>query len=428
MKTLTYDRLEQTIYTDKLPNGLELRVIRRPGFAKKYAFFAADYGSIDTAFTLDGRQMRSADGVAHYLEHKMFDTAEGNAMEKLSMTGASPNAFTSYNITAYYFECTESFQENLKTLLSFVSVPYFTEESVEKEQGIIGQEIKMYEDNPSSRLGENLFRAMYQHHPLRVPIAGTVESIADISAQMLYDCHKAFYDPSNMMLCVVGDVDPEQVRAIALEVLPKEPGGVSARDYGPLEPEQPAQSYISQEMEVSMPMFAVGFKCPQVPKGPERLRQELIGDLVAEVLCGESSPLYLRLYEQGLIDSGFSVGYEMVKGMPNISASGDSDDPRAVLSAILEEGRRIAQEGVDEGLFQRLKRSSLGRRIRGLDSFDGMCYRMAMSGFDGYDYFTFPELYDSITAETVREMIAARVREDQAVLSVILPKNHNNEE
>ena len=159
MKTLIYDRLEQTIYTDKLPNGLELRVIRRPGFAKKYAFFAANYGSIDTAFTLDGRQMRSTDGVAHYLEHKMFDTAEGNAMEKLSMTGASPNAFTSYNITAYYFECTEAFQENLRTLLSFVSVPYFTEESVEKEQGIIGQEIKMYEDNPGSRLGENLFRA-----------------------------------------------------------------------------------------------------------------------------------------------------------------------------------------------------------------------------------------------------------------------------
>ena len=427
MKKLTYDRLEQTIYTDTLPNGLKLRVIPRPGFVKKYAFFAADYGSIDTCFTLDGRELRSADGVAHYLEHKMFDTPEGNALQLLSATGASPNAFTSYNITAYYFECTEAFRENLRTLLSFVSVPYFTDESVEKEQGIIGQEIKMYENSPSSRLGENLFQAMYRNHPLRVSIAGTVESIAGISAQMLYDCHRAFYDPSNMTLCVVGDVDPEEVRQTAMEVLPREPGGVSARNYGPQEPDKPAQQYIAQEMEVSMPMFAVGFKCPQVPQGPERLWQELVGDLAAEVLCGESSPLYQRLYEQNLIDSGFSVGFEMLKGMPNISASGDSDDPQAVLDAILEEGRRIAREGVDEALFQRLKRSSLGRRIRGLDSFDGMCYRMAVSSFDGYDYFTFPELYDRITPESVREMIDQRVTADQAVLSVILPKQQDKE-
>lgn len=427
MNKQTYQRLEMTIYTDTLPNGLQLRVIPRPGFAKKYAFFAADYGSMDTCFTLDGREMRSADGVAHYLEHKMFDTKDGNALQALSATGASPNAFTSYNMTAYYFECTQAFEENLRTLLSFVSIPYFTDESVEKEQGIIGQEIKMYEDNPGSRLGENLFRAMYRHHPLRVPIAGTVESIADITAQMLYDCHRAFYDPSNMLLCVVGDVDPEQVKAIALEILPKEPGGVSARNYGPQEPEAPAQHKISQEMEVSMPMFAVGFKCPQVPQGTERLRQELLGDLAAEVLCGESSPLYQRLYEQGLIDSGFSVGYEMIKGMANISASGDSDDPQAVLDAILAEARRIAEEGVDQELFQRLKRSALGRRIRGLDSFDGMCYRMTIAGFDGYDYFTFPELYDSITPESVREMIAERVTGAQAVLSVIRPKHQDKE-
>lgn len=422
-----FSRLEQTVYSEKFPNGLTLRVLPKPGFAKKYAFFATNYGSIDTCFTLDGKEIRSADGVAHYLEHKMFDTEQGNALQAMSATGASPNAFTSYGVTAYYFECTDGFAENLKTLLSFVSIPYFTEESVQKERGIIEQEIKMYRDNPASRLGENLFAAMYRHHPLRVNIAGTVESISGITAGMLYDCHRAFYDPSNMVLCVVGDVEPEAVRAVALEILPEEPGGVSARNYGPQEPEEPDRGYISQEMEVSMPMFAIGFKCPVIPEGTERLRQELVGDLAVELLCGESSPLYRRLYEEGLIDSGFSVGYESVRGMPNINISGDSERPEAVLEAILQEAEQIGREGADEALFLRLKRSSLGRRLRGVDSFDGMCYRMTVACFDKYEYFDFPAFYDAITIEDVQKMIAERIIGEQAVLSVILPKSKEEE-
>ncbi len=422
MKKLTYPRLEQTLYYDRLPNGLQLYVIPTPGFSKKYAFFATNYGSIDTSFVLDGRPMHSADGVAHYLEHKMFDMKEGNALQKMSATGASPNAFTGYQLTAYYVECTQAFAENLKTLLSFVSQPYFTQESVDKEQGIIGQEIKMYEDNPGSRLGENLFGAMYQNHPLKVNIAGTLESIAEITPQMLYDCHRAFYDPSNMVLCVAADVEPEQVRRLALDILPREPGGASARDYGPEEPSAPARQEVVQEMEVAMPMFAVGFKCPPVPEGQERLRQELMGDLAAEVLCGESSPLYRRLYEQGLIDSDFSVGYELLKGMPNVSLSGDSEDPRAVLEAVLAEAGRITREGVEEGLFRRLKRASLGRRVRGLDSFDGLCYRLAISCFDRADYLQFPEIYEDITVEDVRAFIEKHITAETAVLSIIRPK------
>lgn len=427
MERCFFPKLEMTVFADTLPNGLRIRVIPRPGFEKKYAFFATHYGSMDTTFTLDGVPMRSADGVAHYLEHKMFDTKDGNAMQAFSATGASPNAFTGYHMTAYHFACTDRFEENLDTLLHFVSEPYFTPESVEKEQGIIAQEIKMYEDNPGSRLGENMFAAMYWHHPLRVPIAGTVESIQAITAEMLYDCHRAFYDPSNMILCVVGDVDVDMVREKAMEILPKMPGGATARDYGPQEPEAPAQHEIRQTMEVSMPMFAIGFKLPPLPKGEMRLSQELLGDLAAEVLCGESSPLYQRLYEKGLIDSGFSVCYESVRGIPNINVSGDSDDPQAVLDAILEEAKKICQNGVDEALFQRLKRSSLGRRIRGLDSFDGMCYRMAVSDFDGYDYFRFPELYEAITAEGVREMIETGITAERAVLSLILPKQSDKE-
>lgn len=422
MNERIFPGLGEKIYEDTLPNSLRIKVVPKRGFARSYAFFATDYGSMDTRFRLDGKDYVSPDGVAHYLEHKMFDMPDGNALQKMSQTGASPNAFTSYNITAYHFSCTSMFEENFRTLLRFVSQGYFTQESVEKERGIIAQEIKMYADNPASRVDENLFCAMYRNHPVRVPVAGTVESIQDITAQTLIDCHRAFYDPSNMVLCVVGDVDPRQIHDIALEILPKVPGGASERDYGEKEPAAPDQHTITQEMEVSMPMFSVGFKGAEVPKGPQRLRQEIIGDLAGEILCGESSRLYQEMYESGLIDPGFGVSYSLVRELSMLCLGGDSDNPQAVLDAVLEEAQRVVKEGVDEELFLRLKRSAVGRRIRGLDSFEGLCYRLALSDFDGYDYFTFPALYESITAEDVRQLIAREITPEQAVLSVILPK------
>lgn len=422
MNERIFPGLGEKIYEDTLPNGLRIKVVPKRGFARSYAFFATDYGSMDTRFRLDGKDYVSPDGVAHYLEHKMFDMPDGNALQKMSQTGASPNAFTSYNITAYHFSCTSMFEENFRTLLQFVSQGYFTQESVEKERGIIAQEIKMYADNPASRVDENLFCAMYRNHPVRVPVAGTVESIQDITAQTLIDCHRAFYDPSNMVLCVVGDVDPRQIHDIALEILPKVPGGASERDYGEKEPAAPDQHTITQEMEVSMPMFSVGFKGAEVLKGPQRLRQEIVGDLAGEILCGESSRLYQEMYESGLIDPGFGVSYSLVRELSMLCLGGDSENPQAVLDAVLGEAQRVVKEGVDEELFQRLKRSAVGRRIRGLDSFEGLCYRLALSDFDGYDYFTFPALYESITAEDVRQLIAREITPEQAVLSVILPK------
>ena len=423
MNERIFPGLGEKIYEDTLPNGLRIKVVPKRGFARSYAFFATDYGSMDTRFRLDGKDYVSPDGVAHYLEHKMFDMPDGNALQKMSQTGASPNAFTSYNITAYHFSCTSMFEENFRTLLQFVSQGYFTQESVEKERGIIAQEIKMYADNPASRVDENLFCAMYRNHPVRVSVAGTVESIQDITAQTLIDCHRAFYDPSNMVLCVVGDVDPRQIHDIALEILPKVPGGASERDYGEKEPAAPNQHTITQEMEVSMPMFSVGFKGAEVPKGPQRLRQEIIGDLAGEILCGESSRLYQEMYESGLIDPGFGVSYSLVRELSMLCLGGDSENPQAVLDAVLQEAQRVVKKGVDEELFLRLKRSAVGRRIRGLDSFEGLCYRLALSDFDGYDYFTFPALYESITAEDVRQLIAREITPEQAVLSVILPKN-----
>ena len=422
MKKVVLEQLRETFYEERLPNGLLIRVIPRPDFAKTYSFFATDFGSIDTKFTMDGKVYETPAGVAHYLEHKLFDMPEGNVMQQFSALGGSPNAFTGYSMTAYHVESTENWRENLELLLRYVSTPYFTEESVEKERGIIAQEIRMYEDSSGSRMYENLFAALYQHHPIRVPIAGTVESIQNITAQTLYDCHKAFYDPSNMMLCVAGPVDPALVVESAGEILPKTPGGVGGRDYGPAEPlTAEKMARVEQNMEVSMPGFTVAFRCDTPKTGADILRQELVGDLAAELLVGESTAFYTKLYEDGLIDCDFSAGYEGVKTLGMLSIGGDSNEPERVVDAILKEAERLGREGADEALFQRLKRSAFGRRIRELDSFENICYRMCQSTFEGAFYYDFPDLYRSITLDETVRMIRDTVVPQRAALSLIYP-------
>ncbi len=421
MKQKQYPSLGERVYDASLSNGLLIRVVPKPGFAKTYAFLATDYGSIDTAFTIDGIRHTTPQGVAHYLEHKMFDMPDGNAMQMFSQYAGNPNAFTSYDITAYYVECTEHVRENLALLLQLVTTPYFTQESVEKERGIIAQEIRMYEDSAGSRVYEALFEAAYAAHPVRNAIAGTVESIREITAQTLYDCHKAFYAPSNMMLCVVGDVDAQDVLELAEDTLPTGRAAAILRDYGPGEAMSPVKSYVEQEMAVSMPTFALGFKAEPAAFGPDAMVQELIGDLAAEILMGESSPLYTRLYEKGLIDADFSAGYEGLKGVSMLTAGGDSTQPRAVYEAILEEAARIRRDGVEPALFERLKKSALGRRIRDLDGFESICYRMCAYHFEGADYFDFPEIFRAVHQEQVAEFLSRTVREDRAALSVIRP-------
>ena len=422
MNKREYPHLDEVLYELQLENGLQIRVVPKRGFAKTYAFLATNYGSIDTSYAYQGQTMTSPAGVAHYLEHKMFDLEEGNAMQLFAKTGASPNAFTSYSMTAYYFVCTDQWQENLKHLLHFVYTPYFTQESVEKERGIIAQEIRMYEDNADSCGFEQLARAMYAHHPLRVPIAGSVESIQDITAQTLYDCYEAFYSPANMILCVVGDVDPLEIRRIAQENTPAESRGKPLRCYGPEEPLTPVRPLVEREMEISMPSFTIGFKAAAPKPGFDSFKAEFVGELAAEMLAGESSELYTRLYNEGLIDADFSIGYESLPGAAFLNAEGDSKAPQSVLQALLEEARRLQREGLDADTFQRLKKSALGRRMRDLDSFESIGYRICAYYFENCDYLSFPGIYEAVTLEDIARFLAEVVRPERAAMSVISPK------
>ena len=417
-----YPRIGEEVIWVTLDNGLPVCIVPKKGFSRKYALFATRYGGMDMRFRLNGQWLDTPAGIAHYLEHKMFDTEDGNALQELAMNGAEPNAFTSNAITCYYFDSTEKFYENLEILLSFVSVPYFTDESVEKEQGIIGQEIGMIEDNPEWQVYKQLMQSLYHTSPARTPVAGSVESIREITAQTLYDCHRAFYTPANMCLVVVGDVEPQQVLDIARRVLPKDSGELIERDYGAEEPTEAARAYAEERMEVSMPSFLVGFKCPPQHGGEEQHRFAAIGELACDVLMGESSPLYARLYSQGLINGSFGAAFDILPGAAYAYAGGDSKDPRAVAEEILAEAQRLVREGVDEDYYKRIVNANFGAALRELNSFESIAVSMAEGRFQGYDPYRFPEIYDSITAADVLAFLRENVTRSHMALSVIAPK------
>ena len=420
MKQSFYKRIGESVYSQRLPNGLEVRVVPKHGYAKKYAFFATRYGGMDTRFCLNGKWLDTPAGIAHYLEHKMFDTKEGNALQELAKNGAEPNAFTSNAMTGYYFDSTDHFEENLEILLSFVSIPYFTEESVAKEQGIIGQEIRMIEDNPDWQIYTRMLECLYSSSPARTSIAGTVESISHITAETLYDCHKAFYTPSNMILTVVGDVDPVHVVDLARRILPREGGPVIPRDYGD-EPETVAQAETSRTMEVSCPQFLAGFKCRPAGDGEDYMRLAVIGDIACDILLGDSSPLYLRLYDQGLINTSFGGSFEMMPGIAYLYAGGDSKDARTVAAEIQKEADRLVREGIDEAFYQQVTRAAFGSNLRGLNSFENIAVSLTEGYFHGYDPFRFPEVFDSITKEDVTAFLRDNIRAERMALSEIVP-------
>ena len=422
MKPNYYPELDETLYREVLPNGLNVAVVKRQGFTKRLAYFVTDFGSIHTDFTLEGKEYRTPAGVAHYLEHKLFDMPDGRDVSgEFAALGAMTNAFTSYDMTAYYFSCTENFESCLRLLLEFVSTPYFTVESVEKEQGIIDQEIGMNEDSPDSAVFENLMGALFETHPIRVPILGTSETIREITPEILHLCHRAFYTPGNMLLCVVGDVEPEEVTALAREVLGDEKKEVAKKMNHWPEAMAAVAAETECTMEVAMPMFNMAFKAEPVGIGDDAIRAEMVADLAAEALFGESSELYLRLYEEGLIDSSFGGGFETIDGCAMLMCSGDSNDPEAVRQAILTQAEILAEKGLEEASFLRLKRSALGRRIRGLDSFDATCFRVCAYHFSDFDYFRFPEVYRSIEEGEIREFLRRVVTQERCSLSIVRP-------
>lgn len=421
MNKRLFDNIGETLYSEVLENGLGIHVVPKPGFKKSYAFFATNYGGADRRFRLGDRVINTPAGVAHFLEHKMFDTPDGgNALNVLSANGASPNAYTSSSMTAYFFESTEGFYENLETLLSFVSVPYFTKESVQKEQGIIGQEIRMVEDNPGNAVYYNLMKCLFAENPVRDSVAGTIESIGEITHETLYDCHKVFYNPSNMVLCVVGDADPLRIADTARRLLPKAPGELPFRDYGKDEGLLPFSSSVRTEMEVSAPLFIIGSKF--APNRENRLRQELIAELSLDCLLGESSLFYTDLYKEGILNNMFGYEADYSAGAGMLFIEGESQKPERVLEQLKQEVIKVSEKGLLAEEFERQKKAVFGRHLRGLGRFENVCRMLAEGHFAGCCRLdAFKEL-ETITMSEVCEYIEQSLSPQRLAMSVVSPK------
>ncbi|MBQ5592385.1 MAG: insulinase family protein [Clostridia bacterium] len=414
------DLLGEMYFDIDHPSGLKILIMPKAGYTSTYAIFATKYGSIDTMIeTKDGSFREIPEGTAHFLEHKLFESEDLDAFERFAKTGASANAYTSFDRTGYLFSCSANFKENLEILLDFVQNPYFTQATVEKEQGIIGQEIDMYKDIPDWEVMFNCLRNMYHNLPVRIDIAGTQESIAQITADMLYDCYNNFYNLNNMVLAIAGNTTVEEVLEVADRVLKPVEGKMAQRKVIE-EPREVLADYCEKKLSVATPQFMLGFK--EEWDTPERTaKEEITMEILLDMISGPSTDLYKRLFDANLINNNFGFEYFTGFGYSCVLFAGESNDPKTVAEEIKKEIKTFRENGFDEKVFERTKKKLYGRMIMGMNDVDGLANNMAVSYFANEDVFTDFETYKTVTVEDVREMLDKTLDERYSTLSVILP-------
>lgn len=413
--------LNEVLYKGVHKSGLTVYVLPKKEHSKSYAAFATRYGSIDYKFITPGENEYTEipDGVAHFLEHKLFEQPDGsNAFDAYSMTGANANAFTSFNSTVYLYSCTDKFYENLEILLDFVSNPYFTKENVDKEQGIIGQEIRMYDDDPGWRVFFNMLDCMYVNHPIKKDIAGTVESIAQIDKDLLLKCYNTFYNPTNMILFTCGDVDCDEVSKLVDKHITASPNSEIKR-FETEEPRRVNKPYKEQKLSISTPIFQIGFKDTDVGfDGTELLKKEIITSLLIEILLGEGSDLYNKLYSEGLINDSFDCDFEAEPGYGFSSLGGESPDPEKVQQIVLDTFENLE---ISEEEFERAKKVEIARYLRMWNSVEGLSNTMVSDLFKNINIFEYSSIIKDITLRDVQHRFKEHFSRQNCVLSVIRP-------
>lgn len=420
------NRTGEELFYKKHSSGLEIFIIPKKDYSKSYAIFGTRYGSVDSEFIVPGETevTKVPDGIAHYLEHKMFDQPDNsNVFDKFSKYGANANAFTSFNVTAYLFGATENIEENVATLMDYVQSPYFTKESVEKEQGIIGQEIRMYDDNGGWKVFFNFLNCLYQYHPVKKEIAGTVESISHITDELLYRCYNTFYNLSNMAIVVSGNVKPDRIlKVIEGSIKKNEPFDEEIKRIYSDEPQTILKEYCEQSLSVNMPLFMTGFKDIDTGySGKELLKKSLEIKILLKMLFGRSSMLYKKLYDTGLINSSFSVDYSMQRDYAFSSIEGESKDPKAVYDMIIEEIDRVQNEGLNEDDYKRVKKVLWGEHIRSQNDVEDLSVEFLQLHLMGIDYFDYYEVYSQITFDDVKKRFSNHFVKERSALSIINP-------
>ncbi len=411
--------LREFYYEIDHPSGLKILVYPKEKYTSSYAMFGTHYGSIDTDFRLAGEADYTSvpEGIAHFLEHKLFESEDLDAFERYAKTGASANAYTSFDKTCYLFSCADRFKDSLEILLDFVTHPYFTEATVQKEQGIIGQEIQMCRDEAGWESLFLLLRAMYHNCPVRIDIAGTVASIADITADLLYKCYNTFYNLSNMVLCVAGNVTPEAVLEVADRILkPAAPVEIERKFHE--EPRTVKEKYAEETLAVAAPIFSLGFK--EAISTPERsLKEIIISNLLLDAICGKTTPFYTELLDSGLINTSFDWEYFCGYGYAATIFTGETSDARAVEEKLVNRILALQESGISEADFERIRKKHYGRTVMQFNDIEAIANNMVSSCFRGESLFDDAEIIQSLTLDEVNARLRTAIDTDCRSLTVI---------
>ncbi len=384
--------LDETVYKTKLENNLTVYLIEKEGFKKNYALLATDYGSNDIDFTdrISGEDVTVPAGIAHFLEHKLFEGKKESIFDKFASLGASTNAYTNFTSTSYLFSTTANFYASLTNLLDFVQEPYFTEENVEKEKGIIIQEIKMYEDDPHWQSYFSMLTAMYQKHPVRNDIAGTVESVMEITPEDLYLCYNNFYQPDNMVLILIGDFDKEEtIEEIKNNQAKKEfkmPNKINK--IFPQEPTTVVKQEVRRQMNVSRPLINLGYKDPETNLGTRELvKKDFAVNMLLDCILGKGSNLFQDLYAKGYIDNSFSTGYNCTDHYGYLQITGETDQPNILLDILKKELLHIKADDINDS-FDRIRRKYIGNYIKLFNNFSALASESVNYHFRNLDIFS----------------------------------------
>ena len=423
MKIIESLKLREKAYIEKLENGMTVIIIPKPELDKKYVIWGTHFGSIDNRFIMPEtkEEVFIPDGVAHFLEHKMFEQPDGtNSLDTLMAMGIDANAYTTNDHTAYLFECTDNFYEGLDELMDYVQHPYFTEENVEKEKGIIAQEIKMYDDEPGWRLYINAMDCMYKENPIKIDIAGSVESISKINPDVLYKCYNTFYNPSNMIMVVCGNFKPEEMlEEIKRRLLPHKKQEEIKRIY-PEKEKVINKKYNEQEMEVSIPLFAFGIKDVEDNSNKEELVKKHIAiEILLNMIIGKSSDAYKELYNEGILLSEPDLDYEFSDEYAHILISGQSKNPEKVRSKLEEEIEKYKINGINEENFSRISKKVYGDYVVEYNNVGDIARMFLADKMKGINSFDYIEKYTAVTKEYAEDVLKNVFKKENMVMSVI---------
>ena len=422
MKIIENSKVKEKLYIEKMKNGLTVMIIPKPGIQKKYMIWGTNYGSNDNKFIVPGETeiTEVPNGVAHFLEHKLFEQPNGtNSLDTLTALGVNANAFTTNDHTAYLFECTNNFYPAMDELMDYVQHPYFTDENVEKEKGIIGQEIKMYDDYPDWKVYLNALKIMYHKNPIKIDVAGTVETISNIDKEILYKCYKTFYHPSNMIMVIVGDFEPEKIFEEVKKRLVENINKGEIKRINPTEEESIVESRIEDKFEVSMPLYTIGIKDKLETDKRKLVKKDLAIEILLNIILGKSSETYQELYKEGIIFGEQGLSYEYGREYAHILISGQSTNPDKVYEKFKNTVKQLKENGINQKDFERLKKMVYGRYIREYNDVSDIARMFLTDALKGICSFDYLEEIEGITVEYLEQLLNDIFKENKMVISIV---------